>query len=269
MVAPELVRSTIDGVTLLGDPNRPGGVTFAFMERTGGVSDGCFSSLNLGDNTDDDPLRVAENRRRALASLGAGSLYPRLVSLKQVHGTNIVVVKDDGKGLEHAKAAARDGADGVVCLVPNVPVLICTADCAAVVLVADGAFAVVHSGWKGCLSRIAGKAARILASESGCNTSAIRAYVGPHIGVDDYEVSSDLAAQFASEFGDRALGKGNHLNLAATIVASLEDVGVPTANVVCVPESTFQYEERYFSFRRQQGSCGRMGVLACILKDSD
>lgn len=269
MVAPELVRSTIDGVTLLGDPNRPGGVTFAFAERTGGVSDGCFSSLNLGDNTDDDPQSVAENRRRALAALGAGSLYRRLVAPRQVHGTNVVVVEDSHEGLARAKAEAREGADAVVCLVPNVPVLVCMADCATVVLATRGAFAVVHAGWRGCLSRIAGKAADILVRKTGCDASTIRAYVGPHIGVDDYEVSDDLAKRFESEFGTRVLGTKNHVSLYQSILASLEEAGVVTSNIVCAPESTFANEYRYFSFRRQQGSCGRMGALACILDDSE
>ena len=36
-------------VALLADGSVPGGVTFAFTERTGGVSEGCHASLNLGD----------------------------------------------------------------------------------------------------------------------------------------------------------------------------------------------------------------------------
>ena len=58
-------------VALLADGSVPGGVTFAFTERTGGVSEGCYASLNLGDACGDEPSRVAENRRLALAAIGA------------------------------------------------------------------------------------------------------------------------------------------------------------------------------------------------------
>ena len=43
----------------------------AFTTRAGGVSGGAFESLNLGALTDDDPLNVTENRRRACAAAGA------------------------------------------------------------------------------------------------------------------------------------------------------------------------------------------------------
>ena len=70
-LAPQLTRYAASGVTLLGDLRRPGGVTLAFTERTGGVSKPPYASLNLGSRCGDDPEAVAENRRRTLAALGA------------------------------------------------------------------------------------------------------------------------------------------------------------------------------------------------------
>ncbi|MBQ6411515.1 MAG: laccase domain-containing protein, partial [Atopobiaceae bacterium] len=55
MTAPVLTRRTVGGVTLLGDEHRPGGVTLAFTERTGGVSQPPYASLNLGSRCGDDP----------------------------------------------------------------------------------------------------------------------------------------------------------------------------------------------------------------------
>ena len=73
MAGAHLTTRTSHGVTLLSDERRPGGVTFAFTERSGGVSTGCFDSLNLGDACGDAAACVAQNRRRALAALGWGS----------------------------------------------------------------------------------------------------------------------------------------------------------------------------------------------------
>ena len=57
-----------NGVTLVGGAS--GRVHLAFTERTGGVSKAPYESLNLGTHVGDDPVVVAENRRRVLAALG-------------------------------------------------------------------------------------------------------------------------------------------------------------------------------------------------------
>jgi copper oxidase (laccase) domain-containing protein len=49
---------------VLVDWDAPGPYRVAFSTRLGGVSDGAFSSLNLGILTDDDPAAVVENRTR-------------------------------------------------------------------------------------------------------------------------------------------------------------------------------------------------------------
>ena len=74
MAAPLLKSSECEGVALLGDPGRPGGVTLAFTGRCGGVSEAPFDSLNLGTHVGDDPASVAENRRRVLAAMGGEEL---------------------------------------------------------------------------------------------------------------------------------------------------------------------------------------------------
>ena len=53
-----LTRQTSCGVTLLSDETRPGGVTLAFTERTGGASSAPYASLNLGSRCGDDPAHV-------------------------------------------------------------------------------------------------------------------------------------------------------------------------------------------------------------------
>src|SRR5919199_6178132 len=42
----------------------PGPYRVAFSPRVGGVSEGPFESLNLGVGTEDEPVRVVENRIR-------------------------------------------------------------------------------------------------------------------------------------------------------------------------------------------------------------
>lgn len=259
-----LVRQRIGGVALLTDDTVPGGVTFAFTERTGGVSAAPYASLNLGDRCGDDPASVAENRRRALATLGAEDLAARLVNPHQVHGENVVVVRaGDAASVAAAQAEAASGADAVVCTAPDVPVLLCFADCVPVVLVAPGGFAVVHSGWRGTIARITEKAARVLCAEAGCEPGELLAYVGPHVGAADYEVSEELAARFAAAFGPQVV-RGRNLDLAAALAASLERAGVPAERRAFCDASTASATDRFFSYRAEAGRTGRHGALAVM-----
>lgn len=260
-----LARQTSDGVTLLTDESRPGGVTLAFTERTGGVSEAPYASLNLGSRCGDDPARVAENRRRALEALGAGHLAERLVNPRQVHGDAVVrVASGDEEALAAARAAARDGADAVVCTVPDVPVLLCFADCVPVVLACDGGFAVVHSGWRGTMARIVAKAARALCEQAGTTPERLSAYVGPHILARDYEVSPELAARFAEAFGPGVIAGERNLDLSAALAVTLEEAGVPADAVAWCADSTASETARFFSYRAEGGTCGRHGALAVL-----
>lgn len=258
----EVHRHASAGVTFLG-AKAPGGVAFAFTERTGGVSEGPFASLNLGASSGDDPACVAENRARALAVVGAGSLGERLVSPRQIHGDHLVLVRTEADAAR-ARLEAGAGADGVVCLAPGVPVLLLFADCVPVVLTAPGGFAVAHSGWRGTLAGIAGKAARALAEASGAAASDVCAAIGPHIGAADYEVSAELAEDFRGAFGPEAAPDGRHLDLGLCVTRSLVEAGVPASGIWRSDVSTARATDRFFSHRASGGSCGRHGAVAVM-----
>ncbi|MFL5938079.1 MAG: laccase domain-containing protein, partial [Gaiellaceae bacterium] len=63
----------------------PAAYEVVFTTRLGGVSEGPFSSLNLGRKTGDDVERVDENRRLACAEIGADA--DRLALNYQFHST--------------------------------------------------------------------------------------------------------------------------------------------------------------------------------------
>ena len=262
---PSLERYQSGEVTLLSDARVAGGVTFAFTERTGGVSEAPYASLNLGDACGDDPGRVAENRRRALGAIGADGLADRLVTPRQVHGDKVVRVASGDDGAVRAAAReAREGADAVVCTAECVPVLLCFADCVPVVLICPGGFAVVHSGWRGTMARIVAKAARALAEQAGADAGEIRAYVGPHVLARDYEVSEELAARFAAEFGPDVIVGERNLDLSAALAATLAEAGVGEGAVAWCEDSTASTTPRFFSYRAEEGTCGRHGALAVM-----
>ena len=63
--------------------------------RTGGVSEGPYSSLNLGMNTRDSDENVHENTLRLCVEAGINP--QRLVSSEQVHSTEILTAENPGR----------------------------------------------------------------------------------------------------------------------------------------------------------------------------
>ena len=94
------------------------GYAVAFSTRLGGVSEGRFSSLNLGRRSGDDVENVDENRRRLCDSVGAD-----VEQLTINYQTHSAVVRRARAG-EKERRATGSGRDE-----PGVPLLALTADC--------------------------------------------------------------------------------------------------------------------------------------------
>ncbi len=131
--------------------------------------------------------------------------------VRQVAGDGVVRV-DEGRfaGEGDALVTERGGFSLAVAI----------ADCIPVALVGDGAVGMVHSGWRGTLKGISGKAAR----EMG-DPSSVRAYIGPGIRRCCYEVSEAIAGRFAERFGQEVVD-GRMLSLAGAIKTDLREAGV-------------------------------------------
>lgn len=251
------------GVTMVGSFAGP--IAFGFTERTGGVSQEPYATLNLGTHVGDDPAAVAENRHRVLCALGCAEDEARLVVPNQVHGDHVAVVRDsNAAALDAVRAEVAAGADAVVCTAPHVPVLLCFADCVPVVLTAPGGFAVVHSGWRGTFARIAGKAARVLAATTGCAPANIHAVIGPHILGDEYEVSPELIARFEASFRNVHPAGPRLLDLSSCIMQALTAEGVPASNITDPGLSTMRQNDRFYSYRAEHGVCGRHAAVAVL-----
>lgn len=258
-------RFTVDGVTLVG--SRDSDIVFGFTERTGGVSKPPYASLNLGSHVGDELEAVHHNRLLALRALGSENLYNALIIPHQVHGDDVVVVRNSDAGyLEGIRERVLQGADAIVCTARQVPVMLCFADCVPVILTCGNAgFAVVHSGWKGTFARISAKAARILCEEAGGDVSMISAYIGPHIQGDEYEVSEELMQRFTLQFDTIAGAASRMLDLSACIRQSLEEIGVPPCAIYDSRLSTMRLNDRFFSYRAENGICGRHAAIAVAL----
>ena len=245
------------------------GVVIGFSERGGGISEPPFSSLNLGSHVGDDPVAVDENRRRMLDTLGLEAFRNQLTMAEQVHGERIAFVRSPDAGSGAFASGGRPafaGTDVLITRDAGVPLALCFADCVPIILVAPGpAVAVVHAGWRGALSSLPGKAAAELAHVAGCESSAVTAYIGPHIGACHYQVSPEVMSQFVYTFGTLARAASGGLDLDAVVSASLDRAGVAPCNIARLGTCTAETTDRFFSYRAEGGRTGRHSALVCIL----
>ena len=172
--------------------------------RSGGVSAGPYASLNLSLNVGDDPAHVLENRRRALAALGAG--LEDAVFAQQVHGAaaEVVGLADRGRGTREA-ADAIPAADALVTADPGPVLAVLAADCVPVVLYDPVAhvLACAHAGWRGTVAGAAASAVRAMAS-LGSRPADVVVGLGPAIAPGRYQVGAEVAEAAAKACGARA-----------------------------------------------------------------
>ena len=232
----------------------PGPYRVAFSTRQGGVSEGPFTSLNLGKRTGDEPERVFENRARLCREL---EIDPARSSMAlQKHGA--VARRAEPMGLL-SKNPEFPECDALWSEEPGQGMLLVTADCLPVAIARTNggapALALAHAGWRGLLAGVLESATRALARG---RTAAV---LGPAIGPCCFEVGDEIAARFRRRFG-REVVAGGKVDLWLAGERALEEAGC--SSVERVEICTACHPELFFSHRRDQGLTGRQGVIGAI-----
>ncbi|MBO4365029.1 MAG: laccase domain-containing protein [Eggerthellaceae bacterium] len=261
---PTLATLACDGLRMLTDDDlfSACGVRLAFTERVGGVSEGPYASLNLAAHVLDSQDAVERNRRRLLTAIGVPDA--KLVVPNQVHGTDLAYVESNEREyVQLCRDRIAEGTDGIVVGCTDVAAMLCFADCMPVVLVAPGGmFAVVHAGWRGVYGNIAPKALDLLCRKAGVQAKSCNAYMGPYIHAECFEVDAQLAQKFATAFGEGCLADDRHVDLGAAMRTSLMRAGMDPARIEEAGLCTVCNNERFFSYRAQDGVCGRHAAIA-------
>lgn len=178
-------------------------VHHGFSTRLGGVSQGCYASMNLSFTRGDDEAAVRENYHRIAKSIGVK--YENMVLSQQTHTTNVRVVteKDKGKGI--VKPLDYTDVDGMVTNIHGICLVTFYADCVPLYFVdpVQKAIGLSHSGWRGTVGKIGKETIRKMKEQYGSDPKDILAAVGPSICKDCYEVSEDVILEFQKNFKER------------------------------------------------------------------
>lgn len=238
-------------------PNWPAPPNVKAMQTTriGGVSQGAYTSLNLGEHVNDDPLAVAHNRQLLSPYLPGEPVW-----MNQVHGVVII---------DAANSGCLENADGAFTTHTDVVCVTMTADCLPVLLCdkAGTVVAAVHAGWRGlCDGVIEAAIAKMPAKPED-----ILAWLGPAIGPNAFEVGDDVREQFLQKdaqansafkpHGDKWL-----CDIYTLAKQRLVSTGVKGIYGGSVNEEfcTYTDETRFFSFRRDNVT-GRMASLIWLV----
>ncbi|MGE4483621.1 MAG: peptidoglycan editing factor PgeF [Oscillospiraceae bacterium] len=262
----DLIQKTLNGLPVMTAPNIS--AVHAFTTRYGGVSEGIYSSLNLGENRGDKKDDVCKNYNiltRALSLPAGGLAYSR-----QVHGTYVRKVAVFDKRLPYEKVPCD--SDGLVTDERNLPLIIFTADCIPILLFdpVRGAIGAVHAGWRGTVADIAGEAVRVMAREYSCNPEDIQAAIGPGIGKCCFETGPEVAeavleidgidgGTFIEPRGEKFMVDLKEINHALLVRSGLLD-----KNIAVSSECTMCFHEKYWSHRHTLGIRGSQGAVIML-----
>jgi YfiH family protein len=202
-----------------------------------------------------------KNRAKFLKDIGID--YRDLVCVKQLHKSNIAIVrkKDRGKGALNYRSAIY-AADGLITKERNIPLAVFTADCLSIFLFCPKTktIALVHAGWRSTKENIAKKAIILMKEKFYCKSKDIIAALGPAIRKCCYQVGKDFKKYFK-----KGLIKRNgklFLDLIEINKNQLVAVGVKRKNIIDSGICTSCQNNKFFSFRREKDKAGRqMSVI--------
>lgn len=222
--------------------------------------------FNLGVHVGDQLSEVEARRAAVQAEMGAP-----IVWLNQVHGCDVFKAND-------LADSTPPPADASITIFDHTTLAIMTADCLPVVFAAFNnsgkaiGIGAAHAGWRGLNSGVLQATANALADTCAVPARQIKAWMGPAIGPESFEVGPDVFDAFVQQNPlsaacfKAAQAEGKHLaNIYGLASIALKGAGI--VNVEGGGLNTFT-DSRWFSHRRgqQQGvQSGRFATLVRLL----
>jgi YfiH family protein len=214
-------------------------------------------------------LTSDEDERRLARAVGASEL----AMVRQVHGRDVVVVRDGG-----SLPLRTAPGDVLISNRPATAIAVRAADCVPL-LMADldsGAVAAVHAGWRGTMRGAAPAAVDALRREFDSRPDRLVVAIGPSIGPCCYEVGSDVVDAFAGAGHARHLiarwfaspppprGSRERPALRLDVAGANRDqlvlAGVPVDQIHACGLCTAMHLDLLTSYRIEKAAAGRIAA---------
>ncbi len=185
----------------------------------------------------------------------------RFIFPRQTHSDHIVIVNSD------MNVNTIGDTDALITSEPGLFVCVQTADCVPVLLFdpVKKVVAAVHAGWKGTISKIAGKTIEKMTETFGSNPQDIVAGIGPSIHMHDYEVGPEVVQAVEANFSNApsllkpSMNKGHaYFDLWEANQTVLIQSGVKEENIEIMGLCSYEHAGLFFSARREGSETGRM-----------
>lgn len=247
-------------------------VRHGFSTRLGGVSKGCFSSMDLSFVRGDEEEAVRENFRRIGASMGVSC--EDMVFSQQTHTTNVRVVTEQDRGMGMTRPLEYSDVDGLVTNVPGLCLVTFYADCVPLYILdpVQKVIGLSHSGWRGTVGKIGKKTVEMMTKEYGSDSKDILVAVGPSICQDCYEVSEDVIQQFRQNFDpiywDRIFYQKDNgkyqLNLWAANACVFQESGILKEHMAVTNVCTHCNSDVLYSHRTMGNDRGSLAAFLAL-----
>ena len=189
--------------------------------------------------------------------------YKKIISPKQTHTNNVVVITEDNLNDE------LEDCDGTITNLKGVALTIATADCQSIFIYDSkkGVIANIHSGWKGTLGKILRNAVNKIIDYYGSSPEDLVVCIGPSILNCCFEVDEDVVNMFKHEFdniedtiilGDIKDDKQKYyIDTVEINRRELVDLGVLENNIIVSNICSKCSSDKYHSYRAHGILSGR------------
>ena len=224
--------------------------------RQPGHSKAPFDSLNMAFYVPDNPEDVIANRH-AVASL-TGFDLSQWVFPKMTHSDHFVKVTQEHRGMGTLdETSSIMDCDALYTQESGIMLAVFHADCTPVLLYdpATQTIGAIHAGWAGTLKEITKKMLEHWIKNEDIDPKNIKVYIGPSISQKNFEIGYDLVHKMITDHKQylpyvKIDDMRSSMNVSGINIQQCLDVGILKENITYCDECTYEYEDKYFSFRK-------------------
>jgi YfiH family protein len=186
--------------------------------------------------------------------------------------SNIQIHSDIVNKIDEGNIGQKLEGDALITNIPNVPLLIFTADCVPIAIIdkKNKAIGLAHAGWRGTYDEIAKKTIEKMKENYNTNSDDLVCMIGPSIGACCYEVSKDLVEKFNMNFTNSnekfyTIEEDRYkLDLWKVNEYILKECGVKEDNIVNLNLCTSCNSDKFHSYRKHNQTLKRIGTILQI-----